>query len=945
MKPRKLFTLLLALCMVITLLPVSASAATVDSGNCSGTVTWSLNSYGTLTLSGYAGTDDWPYSASPEHLAPWHEHKDRIYAIVVKEGITYIGDYAFTHCNNLVSVSLPNTLTGIGTGAFYGCSKLASITLPDSLTEMDHSVFTKCTSLANVTLPKYLTVLPGSTFEYCTALKTVVIPESVTEIGSKAFRYCSGLTSLDLPDGITRIDNYAFSGCSSLTELELPARLRYMGYEVFAHLCGITDITIPQKVESLSHTFRHAVNLQTITFLGNAPDCASEVFGNITVTVYYPSNNETWTESYRGNYGGTVTWVGYVSDLNWDPVVASGTCGENLTWTLTDENILMISGSGDMADYPSYGAPWYDYADKIEDVVIESGVTSIGDNAFMGCNAIRTAEIADTVTSIGGYSFQNCSALTKLTVPAGVTTIGDSAFSGCTSMERITFCGDAPTFGALVFNGIRTTIYCPKENATWTEDVMQNYGGTVTWVIPEPEIVESGVCSDGLIWTLTDTGLLTVSGSGAMMDYTLNYRYAPWLSVSSKVKHIVVEDGITSIGAYAFYELNFAETVTIPESVTSIGNAAFKRCTALQEAELPSGLTYLGFNAFENCSSLTSIRIPEGVTELNSYAFNCCYALESVELHDDITLIGNHTFYNTALTAIEIPQNVTYIGEYAFQGSAISEITIPANVVTIGKCAFYGCDKLESVLFLGNAPSIGGNCFGYVTATAYYPPGNGTWTTDVMQDYGGTITWVCGDHAHDYVAEVTPATCTTPGYTTYSCTLCVDRYVADEVEALGHDYESLVTPATCTEGGNTTHTCTRCGDFYVTDVTEAFGHSYESAQVEATCTEPGGILHTCTVCGDSYLDKQTDALGHTFEDGFCTVCGQSERAIGDVNGDGEIDILDANLIVAWYNEIRELDEESLAAADVNGDGEVDIMDANMIVAYYNEVIDTFPAKK
>ena len=315
-------------------------------------------------------------------------------------------------------------------------------------------------------------------------------------------------------------------------------------------------------------------------------------------------------------------------------------------------------------------------------------------------------------------------------------------------------------------------------------------------------------------------------------------------------------------------------------------------------------------------------------------------------LPDGLTSIGRRAFDEcNSLVEIDLPDSVTTIGDFAFYGcDTLKSIILPSGLISIGQSAF-AYSGLTEIVFLGDAPSVGRYCFDGVTATAYYPANNDTWTEEVMQDYGGTITWVCGDHAHDYVAEVTPATCTTPGYTTYSCTLCVDRYVADEVEALGHDYESLVTPATCTEGGNTTHTCARCGDTYVTDVTEAFGHSYESAQVEATCTEPGGILHTCTVCGDSYLDKQTDALGHTFEDGFCTVCGQSERAIGDVNGDGEIDILDANLIVAWYNEIRELDEESLAAADVNGDGEVDIMDANMIVAYYNEVIDTFPAKK
>ncbi len=118
-------------------------------------------------------------------------------------------------------------------------------------------------------------------------------------------------------------------------------------------------------------------------------------------------------------------------------------------------------------------------------------------------------------------------------------------------------------------------------------------------------------------------------------------------------------------------------------------------------------------------------------------------------------------------------------------------------------------------------------------------------------------------HEHRYTAKVTPPTCTTGGYTEYTCTECGDSYIGDRTAALGHDYRSTTSGVSCTAGGTIRFTCSRCGDSYTEDI-PATGHSYQSKTVSPTCTSGGYTRHTCTRCGDSYTTNRTQALGHSY---------------------------------------------------------------------------------
>ncbi|MBR6954838.1 MAG: leucine-rich repeat protein [Clostridia bacterium] len=249
----------------------------------------------------------------------------------------------------------------------------------------------------------------------------------------------------------------------------------------------------------------------------------------------------------------------------------------------------------------------------------------------------------------------------------------------------------------------------------------------------------AGGTDGNITWNLDDNGVLTISGSGTMKDYSIkemNGDYittAPWgVSANSVViedgvtsigrmafdgcislTSITIPDSMTSIGDYAFYRCSSLTSITIPDGVTSTGNYAFCNCTSLASITIPDGVTSIGNNAFNNCTSLTSITIPDSVTSIGGGAFSICSSLTSIMIPDGVTSIGDYAFaYCSSLTSIAIPDGVTSIGDWAFVNcSSLTSITIPESVNSIGISAFAGCSGLTSITIPDGVTSIGENAF------------------------------------------------------------------------------------------------------------------------------------------------------------------------------------------------------------------------------------------
>lgn len=343
-------------------------------------------------------------------------------------------------------------------------------------------------------------------------------------------------------------------------------------------------------------------------------------------------------------------------------VVESGACGENLTWTLDAAGTLTVSGTGAMKDYHIYkDMPWYQSRDSIKAVVVENGVTAIGE-----------------------YAFSDCSSLTNITIPASVTAIGGSAFSCCESLTDVSIT-DLDAWCRIDFeNG--------SANPMWyAKNIWLNGKKIVSVAVPE--------------------------GVTEVKAYTF-YGFKDLIQVT-------ILAGVTAIGKDAFDGCSSLTSITIPEGVTAIGAGAFYGCSSLVSITIPEGVTTIGDYAFSGCDSLSSINIPTGVTVIGDYAFSGCSSLTSINIPEGVTAIGDRAFSGcSSLSSITIPEGVTTIGDSVFSSCrSLASITIPESVTTIGDSAFYWCSSLKDV-YITNLAAWCSIAFGDEEANPLYKAEN-----------------------------------------------------------------------------------------------------------------------------------------------------------------------------------------------------------------------------
>ena len=331
---RRLTALALALCMLAALTSEIFAADTVASGYCGSegdgkNLTWTLDSEGTLTISGKGEMKDYDYFSDP-----WV--RSAVKCVSIESGVTCIGDYAFHNCTNLTGVTIPNSVTSIGGSAFSDCSSLTSITIPSSVTSIGEYTFSYCSSLTSITIPNSVTSIGESAFEGCSSLTSITIPSSVTSIGRFAFSDCSSLTSITIPSSVTSIGERVFVGCSSLTSVTIPNSVTSIGEGAFWGCGSLTSVTIPSSVTSIGErAFYDCSSLTSVTipksvssigenafaccrgleracFYGNAPDVWPNTFSGCesTFCIYYMPGTTGWTDgsAYDVEKG---TWNGY----------------------------------------------------------------------------------------------------------------------------------------------------------------------------------------------------------------------------------------------------------------------------------------------------------------------------------------------------------------------------------------------------------------------------------------------------------------------------------------------------------------------------------------------------------------------------------------------------------------------------------------------------------
>ncbi|MBR0415044.1 MAG: leucine-rich repeat protein [Clostridia bacterium] len=670
-------------------------------GKCGDNLNYSLNTEtGTLTITGTGAMYDYD-----SDYAPWDDYRESIGIITISNGVTTIGKSAFMN-TSITNIYFPESITVIGGNAFCNCAGLTEVVLPEGISEIE-----------------------AGTFDGCTGLEAIVIPAGVTSVGNYAFMNNTALKSVTVPYSVTQIGDYAFRGCEALEDVYYPGS-RYDWYQMNI---GIDNAP-------LDNAGRH-----------------------------YGINNNT------------------------------GTIGDNLTYSFDWETgTLTIGGTGALSDTES--APWRAYKDEITTIIIEDGVTAIGEKAFSACYFLKTVVIGSGITTIFNEAFDDCNRFSDVyyagteaewnnisinpywnsellnatkhfgisgTYPAdenfsysfdpytgtltisgtgalpdvappwkaikndvktvviesGITRIGEEALYNHKNLKRVVFGTNVTSIGAYAFDicPALTDVYYGGGYADWNRMSIESHNEPLTNANIHYGI--AGQCGDNAYYSFNQyTGTLSVYGSGDMYDYSAD---SPFESIKNLEK-VMIGDGITSVGGWAFANCstvtavdlpttlesigenafrscNGLKNITIPYSVTSIGNSAFILCKGLTSVGLNYGLTSIGNNAFEGCSGLTSVEIPASLTNFGSYAFRYCENLARATFQNGLTTIGASFFQQcTGLTEVVIPDSVSTLETRAFAGcSNLTAVTIGTGVETIANGAFQNCTKIDTVNYAG----------------------------------------------------------------------------------------------------------------------------------------------------------------------------------------------------------------------------------------------------
>ena len=585
-------------------------------------------------------------------------------------------------------------------------------------------------------------------YSYASEITAVVVEEGVTTIGEAAFYQCSNLAQLTLPSTLASIGRNAFS-YTAITELELPDGLLTLGG---FNNTPITELVIPDSVTTISdNAFYECASLTSVVLPASLEECGQWAFGacpNLSQAIMPEMPNFKYFNGY------TFTGCAF-TDLSW--------------YTQSDICYNMFANN-----------------DFVE------------------------LEIPDCVATLQDHAFQNCQSLMEVTIPGSVTKLGNVAFGHCDALESVYFLGDAPELGVDLFQQLTDiTCYYPAGNETWTAEARNTYDGIVTWYAydyetgeivptepdpeqPQPDYIHSGVYNGNINWSYNEnSGLLSLSGAGEMPEP--DDTFYPWDDYKYDYTHVDIGEDMTHIGVRCFADSAMLSSITIPGNVQRIGVAAFSyssvRDVVIEEGvktigdsafyesgvrtvQLPSTISQMELvSTFENCEELTSAAVPEGVESLFE-TFDGCASLTEATLPSTLRYISLSAFEGChLLSSIVLPEGLETIDDYAFADTAsLTQLTIPSTVTTIGDEAFGSIEwydgneyhyGISTIHFTGDAPTFSENSFaGFVEEhelTCYYPADNATWTDEVLQQYGGNVTWIAEGEEPDPSQPTEPA--------------------------------------------------------------------------------------------------------------------------------------------------------------------------------------------
>ena len=625
--------------------------------------------------------------------------------MILGEGLTEIGGYAFSYCTALTNVRFGRNVTAIGDSAFAVCSLLENINLPDNLTSIGSRAFSSTAAYNNENnwendafyLNRYLLqvrtqpegefavragtkIIADGTFMDCSQLTNISLPEGLLAIGKNAFENCTAMTGLTLPSTLTSIGYKGFCNCDAITVVDIPDSVTHLGSYAFSSCAEIKTVTIGSGLTTIpENAFNYCKKMTSVAFNGTITHIGLLAFGNCKALTSFtlPEGLQTLDRFVFQNCTGltTVTLPSTLTDVAWGGFYGCSVLAD--VWYVgTDKGNITFDQNND----PILNATWH-YVTPCD--------TYGHDYAGATCTTPETCRVCgDTVGEALGHDYSDAT---------------------CTAPQTCARCGD--TVGEALGHTY-DDVYDAECNRCGETRVAVPVG--LEYRIVNDEVVLTGYTGSAteLVIPSTIEGYpVTVfgTGSGEFVDSELG----------ENVTNIVLPESLVTIREGALGNFGITE-LFIPKNVTNIeapyliyvtafevdeDNAVYSskdgvlfnkdqtaiinvpRRSRISNYTIPSTVQTISDFAFYWCDRLTNISIPDSVKTIESHAFSCCFDLESVTFGHYVGSIGDYAFTECPITTVSLPDSLTEIGAYAFSGAGVKTIHLSASVTKIGENA------------------------------------------------------------------------------------------------------------------------------------------------------------------------------------------------------------------------------------------------------------------
>ena len=591
---------------------------------------------------------------------------------VSEDGILYDtqdNSILFVNASITGNVTVRDGITKIGEGAFSGRTGLTGITLPESCTVIDPNAFKNCTALTDINFPEKLELIGRNAF-YNSGITSLKLSQPGIHVGGFAFAYCHQLKSVEITSTDFDLMEWAFARCENLETVLLPPQVFRMEDGCFTECTSLTTVVLPKNI-TFVHGFKDCTSLRTIEIPDSVTSIGYEAFANCKSleSIHLPDGVT--------NIGGLAFAQCYaLKEINLPDSLT--TIGEEAFRGVPIAEVVIPANVTEIADWTFY------YNGELRSLTLPDGLKKIGANAFCGASKLQSVELPESLEEIGDAAFRE-SGLTSITIPGNVKRLG-GAFIYCKNLEKVSIAPGVETIGADAF------LECSK----LTEATLAS---TVT------TIESSAFCGCKALQTINGGALIQSIGEHAftscenieeinispnlteISDYAFDgCKKLKRVSPSAEQKGVLLPH-VKYIGEWAFNGCKAIPSFSLGDSLETVGDYAFAS-TSVTSMYFPDTVKQIGINPMWMNYAILSVHLPKSLTEIPQGMFAQAARIQTLTIPQGVRSIGTQAFHgNVALAALKLPDGLERIGANAF-GNAMLLLEIPASVTEIADDAF-----------------------------------------------------------------------------------------------------------------------------------------------------------------------------------------------------------------------------------------------------------------